>query len=51
MVAIDTQMIEDPAAQYQAGTQQHAEKTLGTVARATQAGVACEMVRLERKHP
>jgi nucleotide-binding universal stress UspA family protein len=48
----DTQMLEDTPAQYKARMQQHAEKTLGAVADAAQAaGVACEIVHVEREHP
>ena len=49
---IDTQMIEDTPAQYNARIHKHAEKTLGAVARAAQAaGVACETVQIEHEHP
>jgi nucleotide-binding universal stress UspA family protein len=48
----DTQMIEDTPAQYDARTQQHAEKTLGAaVSAAEAAGVVCETVQLEHEHP
>src|SRR5271156_6406674 len=48
----DTQMIEDTPAQYKARMQQHADKTLGAVARAAQAaGVACETIQVENEHP
>jgi nucleotide-binding universal stress UspA family protein len=47
-----TQMIEDTPAQYRTRMQQHAENSLGAVAAAAQAaGVACEMVQVEHKHP
>ena len=49
---IDTQMIEDTPAQYNARIHKHAEKTLGAVERAAQAaGVACETVQIEHEHP
>jgi nucleotide-binding universal stress UspA family protein len=48
----NTQMIEDTQAQYRADTQKYAEQTLGAVARAAQAaGVACELIHVEREHP
>ena len=48
----DTQMLEDTPTSYQARIQEHAEKTLGAVARAAQAaGVPCEMVHVEQEHP
>lgn len=48
----DTQMIEDTSAQHQARMREHAEKTLGAVARAAQAaGVACEIVHVGHEHP
>jgi nucleotide-binding universal stress UspA family protein len=48
----DPQMIEDTPALYKARMQEHAEKILGTVARAAQAaGVTCEMVHVEHEHP
>ena len=48
----DTQMLEDTPAQYKARMQEHAERTLGAVARAAQAaGVACETVHVEHEHP
>ena len=48
----DTQMIEDTPAEYKVRMQEHAEKTLGAVARAAQAvGVVCEMVHAEHEHP
>src|ERR1700719_1469603 len=48
----DTQMIEDTPAQYKARMQDHAEKTLGAVAKAAQAaGVACETVQVAHEHP
>jgi nucleotide-binding universal stress UspA family protein len=48
----DTQMLEDTPAQYKARMQEHAEKTLGAVARAAQtSGVTCEMVHVEHEHP
>jgi nucleotide-binding universal stress UspA family protein len=48
----DTQMIEDTPAQYKTRMQQHAETTLGAVARAaTAAGVACGLVHVEHEHP
>ena len=52
MFTTDTQMIEDTPAQYKVRMQEHAEKTLGAVARAAQAaGVACETVHVEHEHP
>jgi nucleotide-binding universal stress UspA family protein len=49
---IDTQMIEDTPARYKARMREHAEKTLGAVARAAQAaGVACETIQVEHEHP
>ena len=49
---IDTQMIEDTPAQYNARIHKHAEKTLGAVTRAAQAaGVTCETVQIEHEHP
>ena len=52
VVTTDAQMIEDTPAQYQKRMQQHAEKTLGDVARAAQAaGVAYETVHFEHEHP
>jgi len=48
----DTQMLEDTRARYKARMQEHAEMTLGAVAREAQAaGVACETVRIEHEHP
>jgi nucleotide-binding universal stress UspA family protein len=48
----DTQMIEDTPAQYKTPMQEHAEESLGAVAAAAQAaGVACETVQVEHKHP
>jgi nucleotide-binding universal stress UspA family protein len=48
----DTQMIEDTLAQYQTHMRDHAEKTLGAIANASQsAGVACEIVHVEHEHP
>ncbi len=48
----DAQMIEDTPAEYKARMQEHAGKTLGSVARAAQAaGVACEIVHVEHEHP
>jgi nucleotide-binding universal stress UspA family protein len=48
----DTQMLDDTPAQYKARMQEHAEKTLRAVGHAAQAaGVACEMVQVEHKHP
>jgi len=45
-------VLEDTAAQYQAGMQQRAEKILGAVAHLAQAaGVACETVHVEHEHP
>jgi nucleotide-binding universal stress UspA family protein len=45
-------MIEDTPAQYKARMQDHAEKTLGAVAKAAQAaGVACETVQVAHEHP
>ncbi len=45
-------VLEDTAAQYQAGMQQRAEKILGAVAHLSQAaGVACETVHVEHEHP
>jgi nucleotide-binding universal stress UspA family protein len=47
----DRQTLEDAPAQY-ARMQKHAENILGAVAHAAQAaGVACEMVQVERGHP
>lgn len=52
ILTIDTQMIEDTRAQYQARTQKHAEKILAAVSSAAQAaGVACEIVQVEHEHP
>ncbi len=52
IVTTDTQMLEDTPAQYKARMQEHAERTLGAVARAAQAaGVACETVHVEHEHP
>jgi nucleotide-binding universal stress UspA family protein len=52
VLTTDTQMLEDTSTSYQARIQEHAEKTLGVVARAAQAaGVPCEMVRIEHEHP
>ena len=52
MFTTDAQMLEDTPAQYKARMQQHADKTLGAVARAAQAlGVACETVQVENEHP
>jgi nucleotide-binding universal stress UspA family protein len=48
----DTQMLEDTPAQYKARMREHAEKTLGAIAREAQAsGVACETVHVEHEHP
>ena len=45
-------VLEDTAAQYQAGMQQRAEKILGAVAHLAQAAaVACETVHVEHEHP
>ena len=45
-------VLEDTAAQYQAGMQQRAEKILGAVAHLAQAaGIACETVHVEHEHP
>ena len=45
-------VLEDTAAQYQAGMQQRAEKILGAIAPLAQAsGVACETVHVEHEHP
>jgi nucleotide-binding universal stress UspA family protein len=46
----DTQMIEDTPAQYEGRMRQHAETTLGAVAKAA-AGIACELVHVEHEHP
>ncbi len=47
----DTQMIEDTPAHYKVRMQEHAEDTLGAVARAAQAAnVACETVSVEHEH-
>ena len=52
VLTTDTQMLEDTSTSYQARIQEHAEKTLGAVARAVQAeGVPCEMVQVEHEHP
>jgi nucleotide-binding universal stress UspA family protein len=52
VLTTDTQMLEDTPTSYQARIQEHAEKTLGTVARAAkEAGVSCEMVHVEHEHP
>ena len=52
VLTTDTQMLEDTPTSYQARIQEHAEKTLGAVARAAQAaGVPCEMVHVEQEHP
>jgi nucleotide-binding universal stress UspA family protein len=52
VLTANTQMLEDTPASYKARMQQHAEKTLGAVARAAQvAGVPCEMVHVEHEHP
>jgi nucleotide-binding universal stress UspA family protein len=52
MFTTDTQMLEDTPPQYQARMQEHAEKTLGAVARTAQAaGVACEPLHVEHEHP
>ena len=48
----DTQMIEDAPASYKTRMQEHAETTLGAVAKAAKAaGVACETVKVEHEHP
>ena len=48
----DTQMIEDTPASYKTRMQEHAETTLGAVAKAAKAaGVACETVNVEHEHP
>jgi nucleotide-binding universal stress UspA family protein len=48
----DAQMIEDTPDQYKVRMQKHAQKTLGTVARAAQAAdVKCETVQVEHEHP
>ena len=48
----DTLMIEDTPTTYKVRMQEHAEKTLGAVARAAQAaGVSCEMAHVEHEHP
>src|SRR5271167_3007888 len=52
VLTTDTQMLEDTPAQHKVRMQQHAEKTLSSVAQAAQAaGVACEMVHVEHEHP
>ena len=52
VLTTDTQMLEDTPTQYKVRMQEHAEKTLGAVAQVAQAaGVACEMVHAEHKHP
>jgi len=52
MLTTDTQMLEDTPPQYKARMREHAEKTLGAVARAAStAGVACETVHIEHEHP
>src|SRR6516164_8914146 len=52
VLTTDTQMLEDTSTSYQARIREHAEKTLGAVARAVQAeGVPCEMVQVEHEHP
>ena len=52
VLTTDTQMLEDTSTSYQVRIQEHAEKTLGAVARAAkEAGVPCEMVHVEHEHP
>ena len=52
ILTTDTRMIEDTPAAYQARMQNHAEQTLGAVARAAQtAGVVCETIQVEHEHP
>ena len=52
MFTTNTQMIEDTEAEYKVRMQEHAEKTLGAVARAAQAaGVTCETTQIEHEHP
>ena len=49
---INTQMIEDTPAEYEARMKEYAEKTLLAAARVAEAaGVACETVQVEHEHP
>ncbi|MGO8869331.1 MAG: universal stress protein [Alphaproteobacteria bacterium] len=52
VLTTDTQMLADTAVQYKARMREHAEKTLGAVAKAARkAGVACDTLHLEHEHP
>ena len=52
VLTTDTQMLADTAARYKARMREHAEKTLGAVAKtARRAGVACDTLHVEHEHP
>jgi nucleotide-binding universal stress UspA family protein len=52
VLTLDTEMVEDTPAAYKTHMQEHASKILDAVARAARgAGVACDAVHVEHKHP